>query len=606
MALRQAPVRIGGASGYWGETAVAMPQFLADPDLDYIVFDYLAEITMSIMARSRAKDPHMGYAPDFISQMIIPHASDIKKQGVKIISNAGGVNPMACGAALRSALKQANIDLTVAVVTGDDVSGDLEHFHDRSVREMFNNEPFPATDTIASANAYLGAFPIAQALATGADIVVTGRVVDSAVTLGACIHEFGWSPDDYDQLAGASLAGHIIECGAQATGGNHTDWHLYADHLKDVGYPIAEVAQDGSFVCTKLSGTGGAVTCGTVGEQMLYEIGDPKRYLLPDVTCDFSRVTITQEANDRVAVRETKGTPPSPEYKVSVTYHDGYRIGQMYMYYGEDASAKARSFANAAVDRARGKLRQMNVADFDEVLIETFGDESHYGDYATQQHAREVIVKIAAKHQEQNVLGVLVREATGLALSAPPGLCGFAGGRPKASPVFRLFSCLVPKSRVHVQVHTDTESVECSEMFSHQPVGTTGSVTPAQPTADGETVSVELKMLAYTRSGDKGNKANVGVLPRHIAFGPYLFNALDMETLYHRFKHLLAAGCDSVERFYLPGTGATNILLDGALGGGGIASLRNDPQGKGFSQIILQLPVTVPKRLLEELTFPRP
>ena len=245
---RPATVRIGGASGYWGDSDIALPQFLREGDLDYIVFDCLAEITMSIMARARAKDPALGYASDFVS-LLRPHLKTIADQRVKILSNAGGVNPRACGEAVRALVKAAGLDLKVAVIEGDDLlarAGDFTQTH-----EMFSGEAFPPLAKLASINAYLGAFPIAAALERGADIVITGRGVDSAVTLAACIHAFGWGRDALDLLAAGSLAGHILECGAQATGGNFTDWQGVADTLWNVGYPIAEVSADGVITIGK-------------------------------------------------------------------------------------------------------------------------------------------------------------------------------------------------------------------------------------------------------------------------------------------------------------------------------------------------------------------
>jgi hypothetical protein len=319
-------IRIGGASGYWGDSDMALPQFLKAGGLNYIVFDYLAEITMSILARQRAKDPAQGYAADFVS-LLKPHLKEIKRQGVKILSNAGGVNPRACGDATRAAVKAAGLDLKVAVVEGDDLIARAEELG--AAREMFSGETFPAREKIVSINAYLGAFPIAEALKRGADIVITGRTVDSAVTLGACIHEFGWSKDQADLLSAGSLCGHILECGAQATGGNYTDWESVAETLWDIGYPIADVTASGRFTITKAKGSGGAVTVGTVGEQMLYEIGDPQAYVLPDVVCDFSGVKIEQAGKDRVTVSGAQGLPAPDTYKVSATYEDGFRAGRL-------------------------------------------------------------------------------------------------------------------------------------------------------------------------------------------------------------------------------------------------------------------------------------
>ena len=279
------PLIIGGAAGFWGEAAHATPQLLTTPGLNVLVYDYLAEITMSIMARARLKDPALGYAVDFVSEVMARNLPDIANKGVRVLSNAGGVNPQSCAAALREAIDKAGLDLKVAVVSGDDLMARKGDFADTT--EMFDGSAYPDPEKLASINAYLGAFPVAAALDAGADIVVTGRCADSALALAACIHRFGWTPHDYDLLAAGSLVGHLLECGPQSTGGNFTDWEA-AGNLADIGYPVAEVAADGTFAVTKPPETSGIVSPASVGEQMLYEIGDPQAYVLPDVICDFS------------------------------------------------------------------------------------------------------------------------------------------------------------------------------------------------------------------------------------------------------------------------------------------------------------------------------
>ena len=245
--MKKNVINIGGAIGFWGESQIGTPQLLKQGNLDYIVYDYLAEITLSIMSRAKINDPEKGYAIDFITKVIKPNIKEIASQGTKIISNAGGLNPEACAKAIKDVLKEIGVDLEIAVITGDDLFNDVEDFKHSETREMFSNDIFPNINSIMSVNAYLGAYPIAMALNKGADIVITGRVVDSAVTLGACIHEFGWNPDEYNKLASGSLAGHILECTVQATGGNYTDWELVSDDIHNIGYPIAEISSDGSF-----------------------------------------------------------------------------------------------------------------------------------------------------------------------------------------------------------------------------------------------------------------------------------------------------------------------------------------------------------------------
>ncbi len=596
-------IRIGGASGFWGESDMAVPQFLQKGGLDYIVFDYLAEITMSIMARARAKDPNLGYATDFVSAVIKPNIEEIAKQGVKLISNAGGTNPNACGDAVRAIIAEAGLDLKVAVVTGDDLTDRTSDF--AQTKEMFSGDAFPDTDSIASINAYLGAFPIAKALDEGADIVITGRCVDSAVTLGACIHEFGWGRDDVDQLSGASLAGHILECGPQATGGNFTDWESVADTMDNAGYPIAEIGTDGSFITTKPEGTGGVVNIGTVGEQMLYEIGDPQAYMLPDTVCDFSGVELQQTGDDRVSVTGAAGNPAPDTYKASATYADGWKLVAPFFFVGTDASRKAKSFAENALKRTRAKLRASNAGDFDDVLIETLGDDSHFGEFSDPNRSREVVLKMAVKHRDPKAAMLLLKEATGMGLATPPGLSFFVGGRPKPSPVVRLFSLTVPKNDVQISIDIGAGAAEFEQESGEPfyPAGITRPNPPQRPNTDEPFAAAPLIRLAWGRSGDKGNKANVGILPRDPSYAEWLWAALDTDTVRRRFAHFLENpdDPDSVERFFLPGTAAINFLLHDVLGGGGVASMRNDPQGKSYAQILLTTPIPVPQSLAEAL-----
>jgi hypothetical protein len=383
-------IRIGGASGFWGDSMIAAPQLLAGGKLDYLVFDYLAEITMSIMARARAQSPNDGYATDFVTATMRQCLPEIARQKVKVISNAGGVNPSACAAALEALIAQLGLNLKVATVTGDDVMPLIADLRARGIKEMFSGASIPAE--LMSANAYLGAFPIARALDHGADIVVTGRGVDSAVTLGACIHAFGWKDTDYDRLAGGSLAGHIIECGAQATGGLFTDWQL-CEGWENIGYPIAEVSADGSFTVGKPESTGGIVLPATVAEQIVYEIGDPQAYILPDVVCDFSQVHIERAGDNLVRVANAKGSPPTDTYKVSATYQDGFRVGLYLTIAGIDADGKARKTADAILKRCRAMLRARNMADFKETNVELIGAESGYGANRRVGALREVILK---------------------------------------------------------------------------------------------------------------------------------------------------------------------------------------------------------------------
>ncbi|MCY4190317.1 MAG: DUF1446 domain-containing protein [Rhodospirillaceae bacterium] len=592
-------IRIGGASGYWGESAMATPQLLADRSVDFLVYDYLAEITMSIMSRARASDPAMGYATDFISTVLKPNIRDIAAQGVKVISNAGGMNPQACAAAVRAVSDAAGLDLKIGVIRGDDLLAEKNRLASAVPTEMFSGQAFPPLEKLVSINAYIGAFPIAAALDAGADIVITGRCVDSAVTLGACVHAFGWQPSDWNRLAAGSLAGHVLECGPQATGGNHTDWEDIAETIHAIGYPICDIQRDGSFMVRKPKGTGGKVTIGTVAEQMLYEIGDPQAYLLPDVSCDFSTVELNQISEDCVRVAGATGFAAPSTYKSSITWADGFRAGAYFTFTGRDADRKATVFANAALARARAALRGRSMDDFTETSVEVLGAESQYGDARKIGSAREVVLKLAAKHPEAVGVDILLKEASGMGLATPSALSGFAGTRPKPSPVVRLFSFLVPKEDVTLLVEVDGQPLEYAE-----PVTQDDGRRPCRPeppfiiTNTEDMVMIRLEELAWGRSGDKGDKANIGIAARNATYLPWIWQALTEDAVAQYFAHFLtgAAG-QSVERFLLPGINAINFLLHDVLGGGGIASLRNDSQGKGYAQLLLDYTIPVPRDL---------
>ncbi len=577
---------------------MATPQLLKSGGLDYLVYDYLAEITMSIMARARAKDPTKGYATDFIDFVLRPNLAQIAKSGTKIIANAGGVNPQSCGEAVRALIKEKGLDLKVAIITGDDLSADKSEIANSAPLDMFNGAALPAPEMIASINVYLGAFPIAKALNAGADIVITGRCVDSAVTLGACIAEFGWQDTDWDRLASGSLAGHILECGPQATGGNFTDWREAGD-IANIGYPIVQIACDGSFSVSKPEGTGGIVNVGTISEQMLYEIGDPQCYILPDVICDFSGVTIFQNGENCVAVSTAKGRPAPKNYKTCLTYMDGYRAGTYVTFYGADAQDKAAAFAEAVVKRAEQTLRQFNLGEFTQISNEILGAGSQYGRH---QAATEVVMKMAVKHSDIRGAGIFLKELAGTGLATPPGLCGFTGIRPKPSPIVRLFSYLTPKQDINIAIDVEGRMTAHVDALHDTAAGVSPPDLPAIPTMSEEpTTDIALVKLAWARSGDKGDTANVGVIARKPQYLPYIWAALSIEEVAQTYAHFMESQ-GTIERYYLPGSNAINFVIDDVLGGGGAASLRNDAQGKGYGQILLSHPIAVPISIAEALS----
>ncbi|MCB9831694.1 MAG: DUF1446 domain-containing protein [Planctomycetes bacterium] len=452
---RRDKVLVANGQGFWGDSILGPVRLVREGPLHYLTLDYLAEVTMSIMQKLKSRDPAAGYATDFVRMVerVLPEA---KAKGVRIIANAGGVNPQACREALAQVVKKLGVGgVRIAVVEGDDILADLPGLlaGGEALRNMDDGrELAEVLGRVSSANVYIGARPIVEALAQDADIVVTGRATDPSLVVAPLMHEFGWSFDDHDKLAAATVAGHIVECGAQCTGGNYVSWRDVPDMAR-IGYPVVEAAADGSFVVTKHEGTGGLVNVETVSSQLVYEMGDPRRYLTPDCVADFSSIRLEQEGPDRVRVSGIRGAAPTPTYKVSISYHDGYKaVGQLTIA-GPDAVAKARLcaeivFARAAMDGA--------VFAEEERLVELVGTNvCHAGIAAAPAEPAEVVLRIGAKGPDRKKIDRLGMEIVPLVTSGPPGVTGFAGGRPKATDIVSYWPALIAKEKVTTRVSVE-------------------------------------------------------------------------------------------------------------------------------------------------------
>jgi hypothetical protein len=582
-------IRIGCWAAFWGDTSTAARQILESSEVDYLVSDYLSEITMALLARARRKDPEAGFVPDAI-RVLEPWLRAIHERGIKVVTNAGALNPAACARAFATAAEQAGVPLKVAAVEGDDIMPRLEEIRASGPRDMFTGEDLP--EDLMTLNAYLGARPIAAALDAGADIVVTGRCVDSAVVVGPLLHEFGWSDTDYDLLSAGTLSGHIVECGPQCTGGNFTDWDIVPG-WDDMGFPIAECFADGSVIVTKPAGTGGLVSTATISEQILYEIGDPGAYVMPDVVCDWRDVKLEQLGENRVRASGAKGSAPSPTLKVTATHADGYRLMTTAMFSGLDAGAKARRAAEALVTRGERLMQEAGHGPLAESSIEVIGTGETFGPEHRDDQAVEAVVKIGVRHPERAALDMFSLEYAPMALVAQ-GMTGFFGGRPRVAPSIAVYHLLVDKSTVSPQILLDDEvrPVRIAPGDPSVKAGTPPLTDGPGELPAGRTVTVPLRSLAYARSGDKGNQANIGVIARRPEFAPVIRAQLTAERVRSFFAQYLTGG---VQRWEMPGLSALNFVLDGALGGkGGTSTLRYDPQGKSFAAMLLRVPIAVP------------
>jgi hypothetical protein len=440
-------IRIASGQGFWGDLPQAPINQVKNGQIDYLVMDYLAEVTMSIMQKQRMRNEKFGYARDFVD-VIAAAFKEIKEDGVKVISNAGGVNPRACKDAILEVAEEMGIKgVKIAVVDGDDILPDLNELiaKGHSLDNMETGEPISSVkDELLSANIYFGAKPIVDALEGGADIVITGRVTDTGLTLAPMIYEFGWDLDDYDKMSAGTIAGHIIECGGQVSGGNFTDWET-VDDLVNIGFPIIEALPDGSFYVTKHEGTGGLVSEMTVKEQLMYEIGDPANYITPDCVADFTTVQLKQEGENRVKVFGIKGEKPTPTYKVSASYNDGFKLSSTLVYCWPDAVRKAQKAADILFKRAEELGIEFSDTNTEFVGLNACNENPGELEGERIEELNEVQLRISVHASSKDDLNRFGKEIAPLILTGPSGVTGFAGGRPKASEVVAYWPALLDK-----------------------------------------------------------------------------------------------------------------------------------------------------------------
>ena len=445
-------VRVAAGQGFWGDDLDAPRRQVEGGPIDYLMLDYLAEVTMSILQKQKERDPSLGYARDFVGavESVLPAVLD---RGVKVIANAGGVNPPSCAAAVKAAAEKrgAGGKLRIGVVTGDDLLSRLDDLivEGHALANMETGESLSTVrDSVLSANAYIGSEPIVEALEGGANIVITGRSTDTALTMAPLRHEFGWGEKSWDQLAAGIVAGHIIECGAQCSGGNCLyDWRSIPD-LANVGYPLVEVRSDGTFVVTKHPNTGGRVSVPTVSEQLVYEMGDPHAYITPDVIADFTTIRLAQDGENRVLVSGIKGKPPTDKLKVSIAYRAGFKAVGTLVYVWPDALDKAQ-----LADRIlRERLDRLGLK-FEHILSEFVGATATHGHLAgDQRNAPEVQLRFGVRGADRAAVERFTREIAPLVLNGPPSVTGFAGGRPKVEEIVAYWPALIDKSVVKTRV----------------------------------------------------------------------------------------------------------------------------------------------------------
>ncbi len=594
-------LRIGNAGGFWGDDPFALKRQVEKGHLDYISIDFLAEITMSIMQKQYAQDPNKGYAYDIVTMLkdVLPQ---LLSQKTRLITNAGGINPQACALAIQSMAKGLGLEPKIAVVYGDNILASLPSLEREGVSfaNMETHEEFAGVrKRIEAANVYFGALPVVEALRRWEpDIIITGRVTDTGITLAPMIYEFNWSLRDWDKLASGIIAGHLIECGSQVSGGNFSDWQKVPSY-DEIGFPFVEMNSDGTFIITKHEKTGGLVSVDTVREQLVYEMGDPHCYITPDVVADFTTVKLHQEAPNRVLVSGIKGYEPTTLYKVSMAYSDGFKCSGNILISGPDARKKAETFSK--IFWARFKAQS-----FIETSSEYIGWNSCHRSLSHQTEGVEVLLRLSVRASTENELKVFRKMISALILSGPPGVTVLSDGVGKTHSVVSYWPALMPKNLVHPRIALADNLKETEQVLSDIISGSftpqshadqeakeasTDSISALTAWSHGKNETNTFYDICLARSGDKGDTVNIGILAR----SPEAYSFIKEHVTAQSIKNLFQELCHGrVTRFALDGLMGLNFLLEESLGGGGSRSLRADAQGKTMSQAFLRQHVALP------------
>ena len=599
-------LRIANAGGFWGDDPGALKRQILGGPLDYITMDFLAEVTMSILKKQELRQKDLGYAKDILP-MLAENLKDLLAKKICLITNAGGTNPRSCAKAIQKMAASQGLSPKIAVVDGDDILTSVADLQEKQVdfknietEENLSSEVFK---NLSAANVYLGARPVVMALEKfSPDLIITGRVTDTGITLAPMIHHFKWAWDDWDKLASGIVAGHLLECGSQVTGGNFTDWHKVKD-FKDMGFPIVELREDASFSLSKHPETGGLVSVDTVREQLVYEMGDPKSYISPDVVCDFSSVKLKEgDEKESVEVFGVKGFPPTSSYKVSMAYQAGYKVTGQLLISGPQALKKARAFSEIFWQRTPKNLSQTE--------SEFLGWNSCHRSLSNSEEPSEIVLQLSAKSLVKKELALFKRLISSLILSGPPGVCVLGGGA-RQQEIMSYWPALIPKELISPNISLYQNGEELSsfrleaELLEDYPLKTSKDIQRVSQ----ESISLDellaslnknkgryLSEICLARSGDKGDSCNIGVLAR----SKQSYQFLDKYLTAQRVKNIFQELCQgTVTRYNLPGLLGFNFILEQSLGGGGSSTLRADAQGKTFSQALLRQKVSLPDSLVE-------